>query len=122
VRELVERYLDAIVRRDWDALRECLADGVERIGPYGDTHRGRDAYVAFLRATFDQLDGYEMQVARIVATATTAVAELTETVDDGDARLRTAEAIVFDAVAAAGGLHLARIAVYLRSSVREPGA
>ena len=40
----VHRYLDALGRRDWDALAGALAPDVERIGPYRDVVRGRDAY------------------------------------------------------------------------------
>jgi len=44
--------------------------------------------------------------------------ELSETVDDRDARLRTDETVVFDVV---GGL-ITRVAVYLRTSERLPNA
>jgi ketosteroid isomerase-like protein len=118
--EVVLRYLDALARQDWPAVTSCLVDDVERIGPYGDTFRGRERYVAFLAATLAALDDYEMTVARVTGTPTTVTAELTETVTDGDARLSTAEAIVFDVVTRAGGEpRIAKIAVYLRSSVRD---
>ena len=42
--------------------------------------------------------------------------ELRETVDDGDARLETSEAVVFDT---ADGL-ITRVAVYLQTSERHP--
>ena len=77
---MVRRYLDAMVDHDWDGLAACLAPAVERLGPYGDDYRGVDPYVAFLRATIESLEGYEMRVDRVVAAGSDlVVAELTET-------------------------------------------
>ena len=54
----------------------------------------------------------------MIADGARVAVELSETVDDGDARLHTDETIVFDV---AGGL-IARVAVYLQTSERrEPG-
>ena len=47
---------------------------------------------------------------------TTIVVELSETVDDDGARLRTQEAVVFDVDAGA----IIRVAVYLQTSERIP--
>ena len=36
---VVERYLDAIISHDWDALAACLSDdGFARVGPWGDEY------------------------------------------------------------------------------------
>jgi limonene-1,2-epoxide hydrolase len=110
----VHAYLDALARHDWRALAATLAAGVERIGPYGDVYRGRDEYAAFLERTVTALPGHRLEVDRVVASGPVVLAELSETVDDGDARLRTAEAVVFDVRDG----EITRVAVYLRSSER----
>jgi hypothetical protein len=113
----VRQYLAALAAHDWPALAATLAPDVERIGPYGDVYRGREPYAAFLAETLRALSGYELQVARLVATGDVVVAELSETVDTPQGRRRTDEAIVFDVSPA--GL-IARVAVYLRRSVTTP--
>ncbi len=107
----VERYLDALARHDWQGLAACLTEGVERVGPYNDVHCGRDAYVTFLAATVDALEGYVLEVSRLVVGAGVVVAELSETVDTPAGRRRTDEAVVFD-LASDG--RIARVGVFLR--------
>jgi ketosteroid isomerase-like protein len=112
--QTVRRYLDSMVVGDWDALTECLAPDVERLGPYGDDYRGVDAYVPFLRATIGALEGYAMRVDRVVATDEhVVVAELSETVTMNGTRLETPEALVFDLDARG---RIARVAIFLRRS------
>ena len=115
--DVVQRYLDALPAHDWTALAATLAIDVHRIGPYHDVYDGRDAYTGFLEATITALGGYEMRVARMITSGSTVVVELSETVDDGDGRLRTDEAVVFDI----GDGLITRVAVYLQSSERTPG-
>lgn len=94
---VVERYLEAIASQDWDTLRECVAEDVVRIGPYGDRYEGRDAYVAFIADTMPKLRGYKMQVDRVTyASDTLAFAELSETVEMDGTPVRTPEALVFE--------------------------
>src|SRR3954453_17681792 len=45
---VVETYLDAIQAHDWPRLRECVTDDIVRVGPFGDSYEGRDAYVGFI--------------------------------------------------------------------------
>jgi ketosteroid isomerase-like protein len=117
-RDVVQRYLDGLAHGDWEALRACLAPEVERVGPYRDTFRGRREYAEFLQNTVSALSGYELVIVDMIADGNRVAVELTETVDDGDARLHTDETVVFDV---AGGL-IARVAVYLQASERrEPG-
>jgi hypothetical protein len=116
-RSTVERYLAALGRQDWNALASCLADDVERIGPYNDVYRGRDPYVAFLAETLRALSGYELCVSRLIVGDTTVVAELSETVDTAEGRRRTDEAVVFDLSPA--GL-IRRVGVFLRRSTTGP--
>jgi hypothetical protein len=107
-------YLAALPHRDEAAIRACLAQDIERIGPYGDVYRGRDEYAQFLAATIGSLAGYELVVDRIVGDGHVFTVELSETVDDPPhGRLRTQEAVVFDLDGA--GL-IERVAVYLRTS------
>lgn len=115
-RDVVDRYLAGLAAHDWDAVRATFAPDIERIGPYRDRYVGRDTYARFLADTVDALGGYHLDVDRILDAAATVIVELRETVDDGDARLETSEAVVFDTV---GGL-ITRVAVYLQSSERHP--
>jgi ketosteroid isomerase-like protein len=117
-RDVVERYLAALPTADAAAIAATLAPDIERIGPYRDVYRGRDEYAAYLAATIRSLGNYELVVARIHAEGPIVTVELSETVDDGDARLRTDEAVVFDVRDAL----IARVAVFLQTSERiEPG-
>ena len=95
---VVEGYLAAVAAQDWDGVRAAVADDVVRIGPYGDTYAGRDAYVEFLTALMPTLPGYSMEVTRItyVDSGQRAFAELSETVSVEGAPLVTAEVLVFD--------------------------
>ena len=86
------------------------------MGPYRDAYRGRAAYGGFLAETISALGGYQLDVDRVLVSGPIVTVELRETVDDGDARLETCEAVVFDT---AEGL-ITRVAVYLQSSERHP--
>ena len=114
-RDAVERYLNGLREHDWTAVGDAVAPDVERMGPYRDVYRGRDAYVRFLSDTIDSLHGYQLDVDGIYVDGGVVTVELRETVDDGDARLETCEAVVFGT---AGGL-ITRIAVYLQTSERH---
>src|SRR5262249_27111569 len=113
--DTVRRYLDALAAHDFPALAATLAPDVHRIGPYGDVYDGREIYAAVLEQRIMPLSGYELVVDRLLAAGPTVTAELSETVDDGDARLHTDEAVMFDTEL---GL-ITRVAVYLRSSERH---
>ena len=112
---VVRRYLDGLAAHSWTDVAACLAPDVERLGPYGDNIRGRDAYAEFLEHTITALAGYELRVERVLVAGTTVVVELNETVDDGDGRLHTDEAVVFDVD---DGL-IIRVAVYLQKSAHR---
>lgn len=117
-RDVVQRYLDGLAAADWGAVSASLAPDVERIGPYRDIFRGREEYAAFLQNTVSALSGYELVIGDMIADGNRVAVELSETVDDGNARLHTDETVVFDI---ADGL-IARVAVYLQTSERrEPG-
>lgn len=110
---IVERYLDAIVGCDWDALRACLVEDVVRVGPFGDTYTGRDAYLAFLADVMPRLHGYEMRIDRITYAGAVALAELSETIDVDGQRRRTPEALVFDLDEADGRIR--RVEIYMQT-------
>jgi ketosteroid isomerase-like protein len=112
---IVERYLDRIVAHDWDAMAACVTDDVVRIGPFGDTYRGKEDYVAFLSALMPTLEGYSMRIDRVVAEGRFALAELTETVEMGGTSIETPEALVFDLDES--GL-ISHIAIYIQR--RDP--
>jgi len=113
--DVVERYLAGLAAHDWEAVAATLADDVERMGPYRDAYRGRDAYAAFLAETVAALRGYRLDVDRILTAGPVVTVELRETVDDGADRLETSEAVVFDT---AGG-RITKVAVYLQTSERH---
>jgi limonene-1,2-epoxide hydrolase len=115
-KDVVERYLAALAAHDWTAVAASLAPDVRRMGPYRDSYVGRESYATFLGDTIDVLDGYQLDVDRMLVAGSTVTVELRETVDDGDARLETCEAVVFDT---AGGL-ITAVAVYLQTSERHP--
>jgi ketosteroid isomerase-like protein len=117
-RDVVQRYLAGLGSGDWDAVAAVLAPDVERIGPYRDVFHGRAEYAEFLRTTIASLSGYALVVVGVIADGNRVAVELNETVDDGDARLRTDETVVFDV---RDGL-ITRVAVYLQTSERRtPG-
>jgi hypothetical protein len=95
---VIGRFLDAMVAHDWASLGLCVDDKIERIGPYGDTYRGRDEYVAFISALMPTLGGYHMEIDRISydQSGRLAFAELTETVEVDGSPLRTPEVLVFE--------------------------
>lgn len=114
---VVGRYLRAIVAFDWDALLACLDPEVVRVGPFGDTYTGRDAYVAFLSGLMPTLVDYSMDVHRVVDAGRVVTAELTETMTWDGERVVTHEALVFDITP---DDRIRRIAIYIQPPA--PGA
>jgi uncharacterized protein (TIGR02246 family) len=111
---IVRELLAAMAAHDWTAMGACLADDVVRVGPYGDTYTGRDAYVSFIAALLPTLPDYAMDVQRVTfdTTSSVAVAELSETVTVDGAPLVTPEALVFDLDPASGLIR--RIQVFIQ--------
>ena len=92
----MERYLDAVVSNDWEALAGCLAEDVVRVGPFLDTYTPRGPYVEFLAGLMPALPGYSMRVDRVLYAGNVAVAQLSETVELDGVPVETPEALVFD--------------------------
>jgi ketosteroid isomerase-like protein len=114
--DVVQRYLDALTSADETKIAATLAPEIERIGPYRDIYRGRAEYAGFLATTIAALADYELAIKRFLVAGNVVTVELSETVADGDGRLRTDEAVVFDV---ADGL-IARVAVFLQTSEHLP--
>ena len=114
--DVVERFLSCMTHHDWHGLGACVADDVVRVGPYGDTYRGRDDYVAFVSGLLPTLAGYEMKVQRVLYTADERVgtAELSETVAVDGRLVVTPESLVFDID---DGGRIVHLAVYIQ---RQP--
>lgn len=120
---VVERYLDAIIGHDWDALAGCLSDdGFSRVGPWGDEYPDKAAYVAFIADLMPRLPGYDMRVDRVAYSADErlAVVELTETVDVDGRRHPTPEALVFDLEGDGANGRIRRIQVFIQTLGVEP--
>jgi len=120
---VVERYLDAIIGHDWDALARCLADdGFSRVGPWGDEYLDKTGYLAFISDLMPRLPGYEMRVDRVAYSGDqrVAVVELTETVDVDGRRHPTPEALVFDLDGDGAQGRIRRIQVFIQTLGVEP--
>ncbi len=116
---IVERYLDRLVAHDWTGTAECLASDVERVGPYGDTFKGRDGYIAFLADLMPKLGGYSMRIDRVVEAGQVVISELTETVEIDGTPIVTPEVLVFDLDQSGLIVH---IAVYIQRLGGAPPA
>lgn len=120
---VVERYLDAMIDHDWDALAACLSDdGFSRVGPWGDEYADKAGYVAFIVDLMPRLPGYEMRVERVAYSSDErlAVVELTETVDVEGRRHPTPEALVFDLDGDGARGRIRRIQVFIQTLGVEP--
>lgn len=111
--DVVSRYLKALSSGDWETAGSCLADDVRRVGPFGDTYRGRSEYLGFLQKLMPTLRGYRMDLERVIQSGDgrVAVAELSETVEMDGGTVVTPESLVFDLDAA--GL-IADIRIYIQ--------
>lgn len=108
---LVTRFFECMGAGRWDAMAECVAPDVVRVGPYRDVKQGRDDYRDFLAATISALDGYRLDLQRVWSDGERAVAQLSETLIVEHRPRRTDEAIVLDL--GPDGL-IRRVEVYLQ--------
>jgi hypothetical protein len=119
VTTMAERYLETMVAHDFEAMAECLAEDVVRVGPFGDTYTPRGRYVAFLSKLMPSLPGYSMRIDRVVELEPEKLilVELTETVEVEGKPLATPEALVFELDEE--GL-IAHISIYIQQLGRRP--
>jgi ketosteroid isomerase-like protein len=115
VTTIVERYLQHMVAHDFEAMAQCLAEDVVRVGPYGDTYTPRPVYVDMLAKLMPSLPGYSMQIHRVIEKDSLVVVELTEVVEVDGTPLVTPEALVFELDD--DGL-IAHIAIYIQTLPR----
>jgi len=110
---IVERYLDAVASHDWDVVEECIADGIVRLGPYGDEFSGRHEYMAFIADLMPKLKGYAMKLDRVTYVGDArAYAELSETVELDGRPMRTPEVLVFELN---GDGRVARVDIFIQT-------
>ncbi len=110
-RATVTRFFTAMAAGEWDAMAECLAVDVVRVGPFRDVEVGRADYRDFLATTIGALEGYRLDLQRVWSDGERAVAQLSETMEVGGRPRRTDEAIVCDL--GPDGL-IRRVEVYLQ--------
>ena len=109
---VLERYFDALRSHDWASLAECLSDDVHRTGPYLDVFEGKQPYVEFLSKKLPTLPNYKLTVSRIrLIGASSAVAEIKETIDVDGVPKDFPEAIFFDFDADG---RIARVDIYVK--------
>ena len=115
----IQDYLSAIVAHDWGKVRAYVTEDVVRIGPYGDTFRGRETYVSYLERLMPKLEGYAMEVRRITYAddGRSAFAELTERVTVNGTPTVTEEVLVF---AVDSTSLIERVEIYIRQSGTAP--
>src|SRR5947208_15556259 len=95
--DAVERFLDRLVAKDFAGLRETLAaDGFRRVGPFGEVAASRDEYVDLVTKAVGGLEGYAIEVRRIVRAGNDAVAEVRESAVVDGTPTTWGEAMVFD--------------------------
>jgi ketosteroid isomerase-like protein len=107
------RFFDRMGHFDWEAMGACVAEDVDRVGPFRDQKSGRADYQQFLAETIEALDGYRLDVQRIWSDGAHVVAQLSETLFWEGRPRRTDEAIVLDI--GPDGL-IARVEVYLQKA------
>ena len=113
--DVVERFLDRLVAKDWAGLGETLAaDGFRRVGPFGEVAASRQEYLDLVAGAVDGLDDYAIDVRRILRGDGEAVAELGESAVVDGQPTSWGEAMVFDL----DGDVIRGIAVYLMRPTR----
>jgi hypothetical protein len=95
--QTLERYLEALRTQDWESLASCLAEDVQRSGPYLDVVRGKQPYLGFLSKILPSLRNYQLKVSRVRnLEGGSALVELVEALDVDGVRKEFSEALLFD--------------------------
>ena len=117
--KMLDRFFDALRTQDWEKLAGCLAENVERTGPYLDVVRGKRAYVEFLSKVMPTLRNYELRVHRSRRLDDgSAMVELSETLDLDGVRTEVPEVLVFDFDA---GGRILRVDIYVKNQPDAAG-
>lgn len=93
---VVLRYLDRMVAHDWVAMSRCLHPDVVRVGPFGDAYTPRGPYVEYISSLLPRLVKYDLTIVRTIASNSTVVVQLTETMELNGSMDVTQEVLVFD--------------------------
>lgn len=95
---MVERYLACLAVNDWDGLAATIAEeDLVREGPYCDVVEGKHRYLKFLQGVFASLQGYRLDVKRIMhAPDRVSYVELSETFDIDGVPTEYPECLVFE--------------------------
>ncbi|MFA5883382.1 MAG: nuclear transport factor 2 family protein [Acidimicrobiia bacterium] len=84
----VAEYLDSMTRHDWAALRACLTDDFERVGPYAEhVFPDPEGYVAFLAELLPTITDHTVSVDRALAEGDRCYVEVTERLTTADGPL-----------------------------------
>lgn len=96
--DTVERYLACLAVNDWDGLAATIAEeDLVREGPYCDVVEGKQQYLKFLQGVFASLQGYRLDVKRIMhAPDRVSYVELSETFDIDGVPTEYPECLVFE--------------------------
>lgn len=114
--EVLDRYFQALRAHDWDALADCLAEDVERTGPYRDMVRGREAYAAFLAEVLPTLENHRLEIRELRRISErSALVLLSEILDVNGRSTEFPEALLFDLDADG---RIARVDIYLKQPPR----
>jgi len=117
---VLDQYFEALRSQDWKSLALCLAEDVQRTGPYLDVVRGKRAYVEFLSRVIPALQDYELRVRRVrKVDSASAVVELSEIVAVGGARTEFPEVLLFEFDEAGAILG---IDIYIKQPPARPAA
>jgi SnoaL-like protein len=95
---VVERYLECLAANDWHGLAATIADeDLIRDGPYCDVVEGKQRYLKFLGNVFASLEGYRLDVKRIMhAPDRVCYVELSETFNIDGVPTEYPECLVFE--------------------------
>jgi predicted ester cyclase len=96
--DAVERYLACLAVNDWDGLAATIAeDDLIREGPYCDVVEGKQRYLNFLQKVFASLQGYRLEVKRVMhAPDRVSYVELSESFDIDGVPTEYPECLVFE--------------------------
>jgi len=115
---VVERFFLHLTARAWAALREVLAEDVERIGPFGDRVAGRTRYLDFLRSLVPEDYGNDVHRVTYGSDGTSAFARVTEHLVYAHGTHHLEEVYAFELDERG---RIARLEVYWQTPDTDPG-